>query len=563
MRKSSTHGFCTILCKALMTFCCLLALHVYHAAAQAPTFTSSPVTTATVGQPYQYSVQATDPNNLPMTFSAGSMPSWLSFSTAGQSTSSQFGGTVNAPGGVAGDAAGNIYVTENYGTKIYKITLDGTMTHWATRPVGSVYAMLVVGDDLLVSYYSINSTNRITKINLTGTPTETPWISSPALNNPLSMVERNGFLFVADYGAGRLRKVNLNTGAVSDVLTLSGIFGLGFNSAGTLYLASYGLRKIYTADVTSGNPQNTLTEVLSFTPNITDVKIDANDNVYISANGFVRKYNPSLTSFVPCWSGSGWVWGMSLTTGGTLVFGLNSANMVHRLQTGAVLTGTPALADIGVHNVSLDVTNGTQTTNQGFSISVSGPSTFQTSPITVPYGTAAITLSDPASNSSGAFTYTSNNNAVASVNGNILTIAGMGTATITATQAASGLYLQTPRTFTVTVTAPAPSFGSWPAISKLRNDAPFTLTAPASNSSGNITYSSSNQQVATISGTTVTITGIGTTTITASQVAAGNYAQGSTTTTLTVSSGVPVIGSLTLASKTYGDQPFTLTDPAV
>ena len=48
-------------------------------------------------------------------------------------------------------------------------------------------------------------------------------------------------------------------------------------------------------------------------------------------------------------------------------------------------------------------------------------------------------------------------------------------------------------------------------------DAPFTIDPPTSNSSGLITYTSSNLDVATIDGSTVTIVGMGTSTITAVQ----------------------------------------------
>ena len=68
------------------------------------------------------------------------------------------------------------------------------------------------------------------------------------------------------------------------------------------------------------------------------------------------------------------------------------------------------------------------------------------------------------------------------------------------------------------------------------SDAPFSLTSPiiTSNSAGAISFTSSNTSVATISGSTVTIVGIGTTTITANQIANGNYIATSATTILDV-----------------------------
>ena len=80
----------------------------------------------------------------------------------------------------------------------------------------------------------------------------------------------------------------------------------------------------------------------------------------------------------------------------------------------------------------------------------------------------------------------------------------------------------------------APTLGSFTVPSKTISSAPFTLTAPTSNSSGTWSYTSSNTNVATISGSTVTIVGAGTSVITATQAAAGAYGSGSTTANLVV-----------------------------
>jgi hypothetical protein len=80
---------------------------------------------------------------------------------------------------------------------------------------------------------------------------------------------------------------------------------------------------------------------------------------------------------------------------------------------------------------------------------------------------------------------------------------------------------------------------------KLTTDAPFALTAPTSNSSGAFTYMSDNPSVATISGSTVTIVGAGTSIITANQAAAGAFSAGSTSAVLTVSSPGPTTAAPT------------------
>lgn len=63
---------------------------------------------------------------------------------------------------------------------------------------------------------------------------------------------------------------------------------------------------------------------------------------------------------------------------------------------------------------------------------------------------------------------------------------------------------------------------------------PFTITPPTSNSAGAFTYTSSNSNVATISGNTVTVVGVGNTTITATQAANGSFVAGSVSTTFSV-----------------------------
>ena len=99
------------------------------------------------------------------------------------------------------------------------------------------------------------------------------------------------------------------------------------------------------------------------------------------------------------------------------------------------------------------------------------------------------------------------------------------------------------------MTAPAKNFG----------DAAFNLTAPTSNSDGAFSYTSSNTAVATVtSGGTVTVVGVGSTTITATQATSTNYSGGSVTASLVVSAS---LSNFSVPAKTYGDASFNLTNP--
>ncbi len=103
-----------------------------------------------------------------------------------------------------------------------------------------------------------------------------------------------------------------------------------------------------------------------------------------------------------------------------------------------------------------------------------------------------------------------------------------------------------------TATSPAPTFNAFTVPAKLVGDAPFTVAA-TSNSSGAFTYTSSNTAVATVSGNTITVVGIGSTTITASQAASAPYSAGSTTATLNVSAPAPTVAAPTPPARNTWD----------
>jgi hypothetical protein len=87
-------------------------------------------------------------------------------------------------------------------------------------------------------------------------------------------------------------------------------------------------------------------------------------------------------------------------------------------------------------------------------------------------------------------------------------------------------------------TATTPTISAFSIPNKNMGNPPFTITAPTSNSAGAFTYTSTNTSVATVSGNTVTLVGVGYTHIKATQAAAGAYGAGTISTTLTVASGL-------------------------
>jgi hypothetical protein len=112
-----------------------------------------------------------------------------------------------------------------------------------------------------------------------------------------------------------------------------------------------------------------------------------------------------------------------------------------------------------------------------------------------------------------------------------------------------------------------PTITGFNVPSKLVGSAPFTLTAPSSTSSGTFSYLSSNTNVATISGSIVTIVGAGSTTITATQAASAPFVSGFTSATFFVNfpgpgapANAPTVDAasvMSIFSDSYANRPGT------
>jgi hypothetical protein len=141
-----------------------------------------------------------------------------------------------------------------------------------------------------------------------------------------------------------------------------------------------------------------------------------------------------------------------------------------------------------------------------------------------------------------------------------VTITGVGTVVLQASQAANGNYTPGTQNASFTVSAAAPTV-TFTVSNQTYGVSPFTVSA-TSNSAGAITYSVVSGP-ATISGSTVTITGVGTVVLQASQAANGNYTPGTQNASFTASKATPTVAlSSSSNPSTYnGSVTFTATVP--
>jgi large repetitive protein len=192
------------------------------------------------------------------------------------------------------------------------------------------------------------------------------------------------------------------------------------------------------------------------------------------------------------------------------------------------------------------------TKNATFAVSAAAPVIAFTVPNHT-YGDAPFTMS-ATSNSTGSFTYAVVSGP-ATISGSTVTVTGVGTVTLQASEAANANYTASTKDVAFTISAATPVI-TFTVPNHTYGDAPFTVFA-SSNSSGAFTYSVVSG-LATISGSTVTLTGAGTVAVRASEAADANYTVATKDATFVASAATPVI-TFTVPNHTYGDAPFTVS----
>ncbi|HEY0652455.1 MAG TPA: T9SS type A sorting domain-containing protein [Chryseosolibacter sp.] len=156
--------------------------------------------------------------------------------------------------------------------------------------------------------------------------------------------------------------------------------------------------------------------------------------------------------------------------------------------------------------------------------------------------------------------FESDNEAIATTNGNTITVVSSGSANITMTQPGNTNYNPAPsKVVALTVNKGNQQISFSNLVGKVATDSPFSLNA-STNSGLTITYESSNTAVATIQGNTVTIVGAGTTDISANQTGNSNWnAATPVSRSLAVSKAPQQIDFPSISDKTFGDAAFELT----
>lgn len=193
----------------------------------------------------------------------------------------------------------------------------------------------------------------------------------------------------------------------------------------------------------------------------------------------------------------------------TLTSGTNiSTNTILNAGTNKLVASfTPT--DTNAYNTPAPITN-TLVVNKG------APIITWISPVAITYGTALSgTQNNATSTVAGGYTYNP-------TNGSVLN-AGTSSLVVTFTPSDTNYNSPVLKTNTITVNKANQTITFGPLSEKVVGDAAFNLSASGGGSGNAITFASSDSSVATISGSSVTVVGKGTSSITASQAGNSNW----------------------------------------
>ncbi len=380
-----------------------------------PVFTSTPVTNVASVDTYSYSVTASHPLGLPITYSAPILPPWLSL-VYGQAVTTFAGGNTccnladgtgtnaafNYPRGIAINSAGVMYVVDNPNKKIRKITPAGVVTTESLNPGNPFF--IGVGPDTNSYYYFEYDTQSIKKVT-SGTVVSSylmPYCYSIAVDSSdVVYFARNGLIGKITGGvASDIAGVEYDAGTADGVgsdARFSYYCYLSVDNSGNLIVSdtsNHRIRKIAlaTRTVTTLAGNDTVASIDGVGTNASlwypgQITVDSSGNVYFGEDSTQKIRKISTAGVVSTYAGvtgGGYVngpaeqaafssiAGLAFNQAGNLFVSDLGNKVIRKIQpsTMPTLKGVAGESNVGMHPVTLMISDGSQSTNQQFTILV-------------------------------------------------------------------------------------------------------------------------------------------------------------------------------------------------
>jgi hypothetical protein len=453
---------------------------------------------------------------------------------------------ISNPSGIALDSAGNIYISDYADEVIRKVTVS-------TGIISTVAGNGTLG-------YSGDGGPAI----------------NAELDDPGSVtVDAAGNIYIADNNNNRIRVVNAASGTITTLAgngtagytgdggpatsaEFSGSGDIALDSAGNAYIADASnnvIRKVNVSQSQLTYPTATAVGTTDNTDDPLTTTVTNAGNATLTISVPSSGTNPSVSAYFELDAATTCPELTTSSSAGTLAAGSNCIYAVDFAPTAAgSASGSAVLKDN-----TLGVTGSTQTIGLTATAIKGAPPITWSNPAAITYGTAlSSTQLDASSTLSGTFVYSPSSGTVLS--------AGSQTLSVTFNPTDTTDYNSGTDNVTLTVNPAAPTI-TFTVSNQTYGVSPFAVSA-TSNSAGAITYSVVSGP-ATVSGSTVTITGAGTVVLQASQAASGNYSAGTQNASFTVAKATKTItfpqpttpatvtGTATLGATASGGDPVT------
>ena len=217
-------------------------------------------------------------------------------------------------------------------------------------------------------------------------------------------------------------------------------------------------------------------------------------------------------------------------------------------QVATISGGNSVIVGVGISSISASqVAIGKYTARTRLTllrVNQGSPTLGAFAPQSIPIQQRTYTLVPPTSTSDGSWSFRSTNLNIASISDKTVTFYAGGSVIIYANQSSTPNWKSASTSMKFTVLAIAPILGPFGDISLQKDSvSSFVLNHPTSTSPAGWTFTSSNPSVASVLANIVTPLAFGTTIITATQIAIGDFASATATMTLTVQGPIPTLGT--------------------
>jgi hypothetical protein len=327
-----------------------------------PVITSSPDTGVVENKAYRYIFSAVDVDADDLTFAAPTTPAWLSFNSTTRLLSGTPASTNVGLHRVALTASdGTVTVTQQFNIAVFATPVPANLVQNPSFETGNGTGWLL--NEMSVSSlqashgtYSLNVVGDGVD-NVRGNPRPSPDLSIQANTDYVLTFDLN---YVSGTGACVVRLNNINNGSHVKSVTSSPTSGwvpktASFNSGvnTTLRMELY----------VDGTPSADFVAYF--------------DNFVIAKAGAVGNTGPVITSIPATHATEGGDYSYALTAADAeedpLTFSkISIPDWLTFDSESGVLSGSPALADVGVHSVALQVSDGSGTDEQHFELRVAG-----------------------------------------------------------------------------------------------------------------------------------------------------------------------------------------------